>query len=99
MVKSSTHAFKATTTHPFLLTITFHVKSVQKRDIIFKALQPEFPAIDSKRVRFHSKPSQNQIVFHLAAQDVTALRATATSLMRLYLVADGVHHLTVIKNG
>jgi tRNA threonylcarbamoyladenosine modification (KEOPS) complex Pcc1 subunit len=68
------------------------------RDTLLAAFKPEFPAIDSKRVVLQVKLSRNQLVFHLAATDVTALRAAATSLMRLYVVADGVQQLMVKKN-
>ena len=84
---------------PYTLTMEFHLESGQKQDAIWAALKPEFPSIDSKRVKFHSKSDKNKIVFHLATQDVTALRAAATTLMRLYVVADGVHQFTVNENG
>ncbi len=84
---------------PHTLTITFNPESPQKQEAIWSALEPEFASIDSKRVKFHSKSNKNEIVFHLTAQDVTALRAAATTLMRLYVVADGVHQFTVKKNG
>ncbi|MFW9983691.1 MAG: KEOPS complex subunit Pcc1 [Candidatus Odinarchaeota archaeon] len=83
----------------YKLTITLHAKNPANRDVILAALKPEFASIDSKRVTLQVKSNQNQIVFHLAAKDVTALRAAATSLVRLYLVADGVHQFTVMKNG
>ncbi len=83
----------------YKLTITLHAKNPTNRDVILAALKPEFASIDSKRVTLQVKSNQNQIVFHLAAKDVTALRAAATSLVRLYLVADGVHQFTVMKNG
>ena len=83
----------------YTLTITLHPETTAKRETIQSALEPEFASIDSKRVKFHSKPNQKSLVFHLTALDVTALRAAATTLMRLYVVADGVHQLTVKKNG
>ncbi|MFX1565822.1 MAG: KEOPS complex subunit Pcc1 [Promethearchaeota archaeon] len=83
----------------YSLTIRIHPKTPQNRKVIWSALEPEFTSIDSKRVKFHNKSNKNEIVFHLTAQDVTALRAAATTLMRLYLVADGVHQFTVKKNG
>lgn len=83
----------------YKLTITLHAKNPANRDVILAALKPEFASIDSKRVTLQVKSNRNQIVFHLAAKDVTALRAAATSLVRLYLVADGVHQFTVMKNG
>ncbi|MFX0078340.1 MAG: KEOPS complex subunit Pcc1 [Candidatus Hermodarchaeota archaeon] len=86
-------------TQPYKLTITLHVKNTANRDAVLTALKPEFASIDSKRVALQVKSNQNQIVFHLAAKDVIALRAAATSLVRLYLVADGVHQFTVMKNG
>lgn len=89
MVKSS----------PYTLTIIFHPQDCHKQKVIWSALEPEYVSIDSKRVEVHSKSNQNTIVFHLAAQDVTALRAAATTLTRLYVVADGVHQFTVKKNG
>jgi tRNA threonylcarbamoyladenosine modification (KEOPS) complex Pcc1 subunit len=81
------------------LTFTIHPKSSKNRDVIWSALEPEFSSIDSKRVEFHSKSNKNGIVFHLATSDVNSLRAAATTLMRLYMVADGVHHFMVKKNG
>jgi tRNA threonylcarbamoyladenosine modification (KEOPS) complex Pcc1 subunit len=86
-------------TQLYKLTITLHAKNPENRDAVLAALKPEFASIDSKRVALQVKSNQNQIVFHLAAKDVTALRAAATSLVRLYLVADGVHQFTVMKNG
>ena len=86
-------------THSYKLTISFHPKSLQNQEVIWSALEPEFASIDSKRVKFHSKSNKKEIVFHLTAQDVTALRAAATTLTRLYLVADGVHQFMVKKNG
>ena len=79
--------------------MVFHSESPSKQEVIWSALEPEFASIDSKRVKFHSKSDKNEIVFHLTAQDVTALRAAATTLMRLYVVADGVHQFTVNENG
>ncbi len=87
------------TPHSYTLSITFHSESSKKQEAIWLALEPEFTSIDSKRVKFHSKSNKNKIVFHLTAKDVTALRAAATTLMRLYVVADGVHQFTVKKNG
>jgi len=84
---------------PHILTITFHPENPQNQEAIWSALQPEFASIDSKRVKVHNKSTKHTLVFHLTAQDVTALRAAATSLMRLYVVADGVHQFTVKKNG
>ncbi|MFX1540804.1 MAG: KEOPS complex subunit Pcc1 [Promethearchaeota archaeon] len=84
---------------PFTLTITLHTESPRTRDTLLAALEPEFASIDSKRVRLLVNSNQNQIVFHLAATDVTALRAAATSLVRLYTVADGVNQFMVKKNG
>ncbi|MFX1301620.1 MAG: KEOPS complex subunit Pcc1 [Promethearchaeota archaeon] len=86
-------------TQQYTLTITLHTKNLANRDVILAALKPEFASIDSKRVALQVKSNQYQIVFHLAAKDVTALRAAATSLVRLYLVADGVHQFAVMKNG
>lgn len=99
MVKKSVTKTVSEQNHPYSMTITLNTRSLQNRDTVFAALKPEFAAIDSKRVKLLSKLNQNQIVFHLTAKDVTALRAAATSLIRLYLVADGVHQLTVKKNG
>ncbi len=84
---------------PFTLTITLDTESPRTLGTLLAALEPEFASIDSKRVRLLVNSNQNQIVFHLAATDVTALRAAATSLMRLYTVADGVHQFMVKKNG
>jgi tRNA threonylcarbamoyladenosine modification (KEOPS) complex Pcc1 subunit len=85
--------------YPHTLTITLHPKNTSKQQAIWSALEPEFASIDSKRVKFHSKSNIKSIVFHLTALDATALRAAATTLMRLYVVADGVHQITVKKNG
>jgi tRNA threonylcarbamoyladenosine modification (KEOPS) complex Pcc1 subunit len=84
---------------PFALTITINPKTSQNKTVIWSALEPELLSIDSKRVKLHSKSNKTEIVFHLTASDVNALRAAATSLMRLYLVADGVHQMMVKKNG
>ncbi|MFX0169808.1 MAG: KEOPS complex subunit Pcc1 [Candidatus Hodarchaeota archaeon] len=84
---------------PYTLTIQIQVDSVKSRDTILAALQPELASIDSKRLKLHSTSSQNLITVHLVAKDVTALRAAATSLLRLYLVADGVRQFTVKNNG
>jgi tRNA threonylcarbamoyladenosine modification (KEOPS) complex Pcc1 subunit len=81
------------------LTITFYPETSAKQEAIWSALKPEFASIDSKRVKFHSTSKKKSLVFHLTALDVTALRAAATTLMRLYVVADGVHQITVKKNG
>lgn len=83
----------------YALTIQIHPKTPKNHQAILSALEPEFSSIDSKRVKFHNKSNKNEIVFHLTAQDVNALRAAATTLMRLYTVADGVHQFTVKKNG
>ena len=85
--------------HPYTLTITLNPENASKQEAIWSALEPEFVSIDSKRVKFHSTSNKKSIVFHLTALDVTALRAAATTLMRLYVVADGVHQFTVKKNG
>jgi tRNA threonylcarbamoyladenosine modification (KEOPS) complex Pcc1 subunit len=87
------------TSSQYVLTLQIHPKTPQNLQAIWSALEPEFASIDSKRVKLHSKSNKNKIVFHLATQDVTALRAAATTLMRLYMVADGVHQFTVNKNG
>ncbi|MFW9830674.1 MAG: KEOPS complex subunit Pcc1 [Candidatus Thorarchaeota archaeon] len=84
--------------YPYSLRVALQLRNGQHRDAVLTALMPEFAAIDSKRVRLLNKTTDNEIVFHLTAKDVTALRAAATSLIRLYLVADGVHILTVKKN-
>jgi tRNA threonylcarbamoyladenosine modification (KEOPS) complex Pcc1 subunit len=84
---------------PYSITIRITIDSIQSRDTILAALQPEFASIDSKRLKLHNTSSQNDIVFHFAAKDVTALRAATTSLLRLYLVADGVRQFTVKNNG
>ncbi|MFX1319058.1 MAG: KEOPS complex subunit Pcc1 [Promethearchaeota archaeon] len=83
----------------YTLTITLHLENVRNKAVIWSALEPELSSIDSKRVTLHNKSNTTEIVFHLTASDVNALRAAATSLMRLYLVADGVHQLMVKKNG
>lgn len=83
----------------FILTIRISTDSIASRDTILAALQPELASIDSKRLRLHSTSSQNDLVFHFVAKDVTALRAATTSLMRLYLVAEGARQLTVKNNG
>lgn len=80
---------------PYWLTIALGVADSRTRSAILAALGPEVAAIDSKRVALDIKPSRKQIEFHLAAHDVTALRAAATSLMRLYSVAEGVVQETV----
>ncbi|MHA2406554.1 MAG: KEOPS complex subunit Pcc1 [Candidatus Hermodarchaeia archaeon] len=85
--------------YSYNLTITLHPETTPKQEAIWSALKPEFASIDSKRVKFHSKSNRKSLVFHLTALDVTALRAAATTLMRLYVVADGVHQITVKKNG
>lgn len=82
----------------FTLRITIFVSDMHSRDTLMAALEPEFAAINSKRVKLLVKLSQQSIVFHLAANDVTALRAAATSIIRLYSVADGVLQLMVKKN-
>ena len=83
----------------YTITIRISADSVKSRDTILAALQPELASIDSKRLKLHSTPSQNDIVFHFVAKDVTALRAATTSLMRLYLVAEETRQFTVMKNG
>ena len=83
----------------FRITIRISNDSVDSRDTILAALQPEFASIDSKRLKLHNTSSQNNLVFHFVAKDVTALRAATTSLMRLYLVAEEARQLTVKKNG
>lgn len=83
---------------PFMFRILLSVSDAHTRDTLMASLKPEFAAINSKRVGLQVKISQHRIVFHLAAHDVTALRAAATSLMRLYSVADGVLKLKVKKN-
>jgi tRNA threonylcarbamoyladenosine modification (KEOPS) complex Pcc1 subunit len=83
---------------PYWLKIAVGVADSRTRSAIMAALAPEVAAIDSKRVTLDIKPSRKQIEFHLAAHDVTALRAAATSLMRLYSVAEGVVQETVTKN-
>ena len=83
----------------FILSIRIRTGSVASRDTVLAALQPELASIDSKRLRLHSTSSQNDLVFHFVAKDVTALRAATTSLMRLYLVAEGARQLTVKNNG
>jgi len=83
----------------YTLTITLHPENLHNKTVIWSALEPELSSIDSKRVKLHSKSTRIEIVFHLTASDVNALRAAATSLMRLYLVADGVNQLMVKKNG
>lgn len=90
MVDESSGSLKQSGKTPFMLRITISVSDARAQDILMASLEPEFDAINSKRVRLQVKSSQHRIVFHLAAQDVTALRAAATSLMRLYSVADGV---------
>jgi tRNA threonylcarbamoyladenosine modification (KEOPS) complex Pcc1 subunit len=82
----------------FTLRITIFASDMHARDTLMAALEPEYPAINSKRVKLLVKLNQHNIVFHLAANDVTALRAAATSLIRLYSVADGVLQLMVKKN-
>ena len=97
MVKHNDTSSQSQPNHPFALTIVIRAPNRQMRDTLLAAFKPEFPAIDSKRVVLQVKRSRNQLVFHLAATDVTALRAAATSLMRLYVVADGVQQLMVKK--
>lgn len=99
MVTFSSPSLNPGATHPYRLTIVIMIESTQAQETLLAALKPEFPAIDSKRVMLQVKPSRNQLVFHLATKDITALRAATTSLTRLYLVADGVYQLTVKKNG
>jgi tRNA threonylcarbamoyladenosine modification (KEOPS) complex Pcc1 subunit len=67
-------------------------------EALLAMLQPEFDAIDSKRVRLQVTPTRNQLEFHLAAKDVKALRAASTSLLRLFVVAEGVLQLTKSHN-
>lgn len=83
----------------YRLEISLLFDMAESAKVLLAALEPEFQAIDSKRVRLQVKSSRKKIVFLLTADDVTALRAAATSLIRLYTVADGVHQLTVKKNG
>ena len=83
----------------FILSIRISTDSAASRDTILAALQPELASIDSKRLKLHNTSSQNVLVFHFVAKDVTALRAATTSLMRLYLVAEGARLFTVKNNG
>ena len=99
MVNPSSPSRPSKTAKPFRLQITVFVQDKSAQDTLLAALTPEVAAINSKRVTLQVKSSQNQIHFHLAAQDITALRAAATSLIRLYTVADGVQQLTVNPNG
>jgi len=98
MVSHPTTSSKRKAEAPYWLTIAVGVADSRARSAILAALAPEVAAIDSKRVTLDIKPSRKQIEFHLAAHDVTALRAAATSLMRLYSVAEGVVQETVSKN-
>ncbi len=82
-------------TMPFWLTIIILDQNGCTNDALLATLQPEFDAIDTKRVRLQVTPTRNQLEFHLAAKDVKALRAASTSLLRLFMVAEGVFHLTV----
>jgi len=77
-------------TGKFKLSVTLFSTDEKYRETISSSLGPELAAIDSKRVTLQVKPAPGRIEFHLAARDVTALRAAATSLVRLYDVADGV---------
>jgi len=95
MVSPSTSPSSRGGKSPYWLTIALTVATPRTRNAILAALAPEVAAIDSKRVTLDIKPSRKQIEFHLAAHDVTALRAAATSLMRLYSVAEGVVQETV----
>ena len=83
----------------FTFTIRISNDSVDSRNTILAALRPELASIDSKRLKLQHTSSQNDLVFHFVAKDVTALRAATTSLMRLYLVAEEARQLTVKKNG
>jgi len=83
----------------FKLTITVFTKNEEYREAILSSLGPELAAIDSKRVTLQVKPARDRIEFHLVAGDVTALRAAATSLVRLYGVADGVLRSVTKVNG
>ena len=82
----------------FWLTIRLVNQEGSTSDALLAMLQPEFDAIDSKRVRLQVTPTQSQLEFHLAAKDVKALRAASTSLLRLFMVAEGVLHLTMRNN-
>lgn len=95
MVKHPTSSTSRGDRPPYWLTISLGVPDSRTRSAILAGLTPEVAAIDSKRVALDIKPSRKQIEFHLAAHDVTALRAAATSLMRLYSVAEGVVQETV----
>ncbi len=82
---------------PFWLKISISSHTEETNKALLAMLQPEFDAIDSKRVRLQVTPTRNQLEFHLAAKDVKALRAASTSLLRLFMVAEGVLHLTMIQ--
>lgn len=82
-------------TMPFKLTIIILAQNERTNDALLASLQPEFDAIDTKRVRLQVTPTRNQLEFHLAAKDAKALRAASTSLLRLFMVAEGVLHLTM----
>jgi tRNA threonylcarbamoyladenosine modification (KEOPS) complex Pcc1 subunit len=98
MVSQPRSASRRKSKAPYWLKIAVGVADSRTRSAILAALAPEVAAIDSKRVAFDIKPSRKQIAFHLAAHDAAALRAAATSLMRLYSVAEGVVQETVSKN-
>lgn len=98
MVDESSGSLKQIVETQFMFRIILYVSDTHTRDTLIASLKPEFAAINSKRVGLQVKISRHRIVFHLAAHDVTALRAAATSLMRLYSVADGVLQLMVKKN-
>lgn len=85
--------------YSYKLAIMVQTDSSRARDTLYASIEPEFKSIDSKRVKLHINRNQNQIVFHLAARDITSLRAAATTLMRLYTVANGVYQFAVKRNG
>ncbi len=99
MVAAPNSSPNAESKYLYNLAIMIQTDSLDARDTLYASLEMEFKSIDSKRVKLHSNRNQNQIVFHLAAKDITSLRAAATTLMRLYTVANGVYQFAVKRNG
>ncbi|MFX1474289.1 MAG: KEOPS complex subunit Pcc1 [Promethearchaeota archaeon] len=95
MVEEKSNHSSVRESMPFRLIIIIFNQNGCTSAALLATLKPEFDAIDSKRVSLQVRLTRNQLEFHLAARDVKALRAASKSLLRLFMVAEGVLHLTM----
>jgi tRNA threonylcarbamoyladenosine modification (KEOPS) complex Pcc1 subunit len=78
---------------PYLMTLRMVCSDLQITRMIYDVLLPEITTFSSKRAKiaFNIEDNQKQILCFIEATDVTALRSTINSVLRLVVLIESLY--------